>query len=400
MPESTVLVGRFVPGSLIPRVARLLGSLTGIFVLVASPDAALGQVHFSNSNLEVSGAGPRISRNCTVLLKPALTFGESTAPRLVLVTNGLSRLSFGVERPSQYSGVVIVQDNMRRPSAAIENGSSLQQFRVSEIGKAISSGRLFFVTAQRSDTRDFVSSRYERIDFDAVLSRVELACSFDAENLMANTATRESAERMLSILSPDLTLIRWALNKKYGGASAKPEPRTFLTELERSHLKRYASDSGLPASGYLTAETARKLVAEGQLLAKAELPAAPVYKPAFWSFNDSKMSLKAESDKPERIFVYDEPSTESRSAGVTSGAVAFNGVRARDRYKGKAYAFSRRCPPAAYDVVGIVSDDQRQVTLTGRAPRRDGSCKVMDYRDETLVFRFHDIEDNWGEPRR
>lgn len=232
--------------------------------------AARSEVYFSDLTVEISGTGSRTSRTCAIVLKPTLAFGEPMAPKL-LITAAPSRLSWGVEKPGQYSSVAIVQGNTRRPFAGADNGS-IDQFSTSEIGKAIKSGRLFFLTAQRTGTRSFVSSRYERIDLDAILARVETACPFDAESMMTSLSARESAERALSISQSDLTLIRWALNKKYGRAAGRPDPTSSLSSSERTYLKRYASDNGRPQSRYLTAELVLILKAEGQLIASAEPP--------------------------------------------------------------------------------------------------------------------------------
>jgi hypothetical protein len=240
--------------------------------LAASP--APGEVYASDPSIEISGTGPRTSRNCIVLLKPTQTLGDNLAPRLTLVTTGTSRLSFGVDGPAQYSNLVVVQNNARRPLIGNDSGST-EQFRASDIGKVLGSQRLFFVTAQRSDSGKYVSSRYERINLDAIMAKIEDACPFDAESLMTDLASRERAERALSIPSLDLTLIRWALNKKYAGASNKPEASSSLSSQERSYLKRYAGDNGLPLSLYLTAETARRLTLEGQLAANSAIPPPP-----------------------------------------------------------------------------------------------------------------------------
>jgi hypothetical protein len=189
-----------------------------------------------------------------------------------------------------------------------------------------------------------------------------------------------------------------------------------LSQQERNYLKRYASDNGLPLSQYLTAETAHKLTGEGQLIANFAIPPPKptpditgtttpwppppsVPKQNFWSLNGSRLLLKSEPDKPSRIFVYETPTDNLWRAGVRAGTVIFRGMRTHDRYTGTAYAFSASCAASRYDVAGTVSEDQRQVTLQGLAPVRDAGCRIMSRRSETLTFIFHDIEDNWGQPR-
>jgi hypothetical protein len=127
------------------------------------------------------------------------------------------------------------------------------------------------VTAQRNDTGKLVSSRYERLDFDAILRRIEAHCPFDAEALMSDTFDRERAERALMLSPADLKRIRWALNKRMTGSSSEPEARPALSPAERSYLKRYAAENGLPPSQYLTADVSRKLTPEGAELERLAL---------------------------------------------------------------------------------------------------------------------------------
>jgi hypothetical protein len=253
------------------RVRQLRGHFIGVLLVAVLAQPAAGEVLLSDASIEISANGPRASRNCTVLLKPARTLGDDLAPRLALVTAG-TQLSFGIDKPAQYSSQVIVQNNTRRVFGMTSN-ASVDQFRLSDIGKALRSQRLFFVTAQLSGSGKFVSSRYDRVDLDAILAKIGSVCPFDAEMFMADQSSQGGTERSLPISSSDLTLIRWVLNKKYGGLSSRPEPSSSLSPLERTYLKRYASDNGLTISQYLTSDIARRLIADGQLLANLAIPA-------------------------------------------------------------------------------------------------------------------------------
>jgi Protein of unknown function (DUF1036) len=103
--------------------------------------------------------------------------------------------------------------------------------------------------------------------------KIEAACPFDPESLMADLHPRQRAERALSLPEPDLTLIRWALLKRYDSkqsGSVEPDARSELSSTERGYLKRYASENGLTLSKYITAEIAARLLAEGiDIAAKA-----------------------------------------------------------------------------------------------------------------------------------
>jgi hypothetical protein len=248
---------------------------SGAFVLaVHLPGIASAQVH-SDATLELSVTGSAATRSCTAILKPKQTLGD--APRLVLTTGWLAELSFGLVGAEQLQNPVIVQNNLRRPFAGATNISS-ERFLATDVGKALRAGHLFFITAKRNDK--FVSARYEGLDFDAVLQKIEQHCPFDAESLMRDTSAREQRERSLSLSAPDLKRIRWALNKKYANSCAEPDTRIVLSPTERGYLRRYTAESGLPVSRYLTSDSARRLSAAGATTERECKPAAPAPPPS------------------------------------------------------------------------------------------------------------------------
>jgi hypothetical protein len=106
---------------------------------------------------------------------------------------------------------------------------------------------------------------------------------------------------------------------------------------------------------------------------------------SLWDHNDSIVELK--SSGLVRQFVYSKPRA---GLSVAPGTVLFSGTKTGDAYTGTAYSFIRNCPPLSYAVSGPVASDQRSVTMTGKIPRRDSSCKVTHYSDDVLVFRFRD----------
>jgi len=243
---------------------------SGALLLAAHvPGVASAQI-YSDATLELSATGSAGARSCTAILKPKQTLGD--APRLVLTTGWLAELSFGLVGGEQLQNVVLVQNNLRRPFAAATKISS-ERFLATDVGKALRSGQLFFITAKRNDK--FVSARYEGIDFDAVLQRIEQHCPFDAESLMRDTSAREQRERSLSVSALDLKRIRWALNKKYSNSCAEPDTRFLLSPTDRGYLRRYTAESGLPVSRYLTSDTAQRLSAAGAATERECKPAAP-----------------------------------------------------------------------------------------------------------------------------
>jgi hypothetical protein len=225
------------------RPVRMALRWIGFLGVVMRAGGAAGEVYFSDSTIELSGSGARASRSCMLVLLPARTLGETAAPRLILLTDGLSRLSFGIANATQYEGVELVGNNTRTPLTG-STGVTAQQFLVSDMGKAIKSQRLFFVTARRVDTGKLVSSRYEQLDFDAVLRRLETHCPFDAEALMADVSDRERAERALGLSQSDIRLIRWAISKRMTNSSREPDTRAALSPAERSYLKRLPPRTG------------------------------------------------------------------------------------------------------------------------------------------------------------
>lgn len=234
------------------------------------------EVFLSDAKLEISGSGPRSSRSCMIAFVPTQTHGGSQAPRLTFVTDGMDRLSFGVENEAQFANPVFVQNNAR--VAFRTDKASTRQFLTSEMGKMFRSQQLFFVTAKRSDSSKYVSSRYDNLDFDALLAAIEKHCPFDAESMMSDAAisARERAEQALRLSDSDLKMIRWALSKRYSGSSAEPELRSSLSGVERNYLKQYAAANGFPASLYLTGDLANRLRSEGSTLAALAPPPKPV----------------------------------------------------------------------------------------------------------------------------
>lgn len=115
---------------------------------------------------------------------------------------------------------------------------------------------------------------------------------------------------------------------------------------------------------------------------------APARQEAFWLHNGSTLNLVAQGNA--RKFYYREPSSRLEELGVTAGTLLFDGRRTGNQYAGTAYVFNRACGPLGYVVNGVVSGDDRQVILQGRAPRRDRDCAVVDHRDDVLTFTLQD----------
>jgi hypothetical protein len=74
--------------------------------------------------------------------------------------------------------------------------------------------------------------------------------------------------------------------------------------------------------------------------------------------------------------------------GVRPGALLFDGRRNRNQYSGMAHVFSKGCSALPYAVTGVVSPDERTVTMYGKAPIVNSSCRVVASRDDALVFNL------------
>lgn len=104
---------------------------------------------------------------------------------------------------------------------------------------------------------------------------------------------------------------------------------------------------------------------------------------SLWNHNGSVVELRASGNARE--FYYAEP---RKSLPVAPGTLLFTGKREGNIYTGQAYVFSSRCGPRSFAVMGPVSDDERTVTLYGRAPRRNANCEIVGSRDEVLIFSY------------
>src|ERR1700676_3466567 len=94
-----------------------------------------------------------------------------------------------------------------------------------------------------------------------------------------------------------------------------------------------------------------------------------------WNHNGSLVSLSATGAR--RQFHYQSPAADLLQIGVQPGTLLFDGRRDGDKYSGTAYVFSKACGARAYAVAGPVSPDQRAVTMSGKAPIVNSSCRAI-----------------------
>ena len=223
--------------------------------------------YYSDDNFDVIGIGNTSQRSCVVALHPTQQLGVIFWPQLQLAMIDEESTGISLKDTGSFADVTFLQGNRRQPFAPATN-LSLDAFRASDIGQAILSKRLFFITAKlaASSQDNYVSSRYDPVDFDRVLRIVEAHCRFDAEALLSDTSDRQNTEQNLDLPQPKLTLMRWVLRKKYGHDDRRPGDSLTLSALERDYLKRYTADSMLPISRYLNEAVVQRLLSDAAAL--------------------------------------------------------------------------------------------------------------------------------------
>lgn len=108
----------------------------------------------------------------------------------------------------------------------------------------------------------------------------------------------------------------------------------------------------------------------------AGLPAAAMAQVWFYDHNGSVMRL--EQAGSSFTITYETPRASLRDLGVGPGTLLFSGsYEGPDYVGGMAWIFSRRCGDIDYYVYGTLRPGGN-FTLTGAAPVRDGTCRIVD----------------------
>ncbi len=103
-----------------------------------------------------------------------------------------------------------------------------------------------------------------------------------------------------------------------------------------------------------------------------------------WMHNGSRVRIVADGGRRRIVFV--TPNDRLTNRGAASGDPVFVGRRKGNRYIGKAYVYSKRCPTVSYNVSGRVHAGEAKVVVTGRRPVRNRRCKTTYRQDVRLVF--------------
>lgn len=158
--------------------------------------------------------------------------------------------------------------------------------------------------------------------------------------------------------------------------------------------KRLGAEAGPPPSVTAIESPAEAgEVAAAPVVMEAGTGTAGQHKPgegysvsSYWNHNDSVMALSAQGDS--RVFYYEKPREVIARAGVRRGTLLFKGRISGETYSGKAYLFSTKCAPIAYEVSGRVSPDFTRVELRGDRPVRDQNCRLTGTKPDRLVFEY------------
>jgi hypothetical protein len=103
-----------------------------------------------------------------------------------------------------------------------------------------------------------------------------------------------------------------------------------------------------------------------------------------WDANGSAVAqgLKA----PATVtFTFATPRGDFASQGAQAGQLLLQIERDGQSFSGMAYAFRSGCAPESYEVSGSISANEKVLTLKGRAPARDASCRIVAFSDQTVV---------------
>lgn len=121
------------------------------------------------------------------------------------------------------------------------------------------------------------------------------------------------------------------------------------------------------------------------LLLLTAMFAAPVRaQQGLWNVESS--TVQESGSNAEIRFMFRTATGYFASQGAGAGSALFEGERSGDQVSGLAWAYKVGCPAESYEASGNYAPDGKTLTLTGREPIKDAFCKVVSYRDRTLVL--------------
>jgi hypothetical protein len=115
---------------------------------------------------------------------------------------------------------------------------------------------------------------------------------------------------------------------------------------------------------------------------------APIHgqQASLWDIDSSTVVEDRTTSNTQLRMVFRVPGGDYAAQGATAGASLLEGDRDGTNVAGIAWAFTPRCAPESYEITGSFSTDGQALTLKGRAPVRDATCKITSYEEKNLLF--------------
>lgn len=240
--------------------AIVKGTLAAAFTALAGQ--ALAQVSIPPNKTERTSANGA----CTVTLIPTASRGEG--PRIVVRTRGKwqpDSLSIGYVAPSGAGLPEIVFRNQRKPFEPVAMQPAAR-VRLTAIWQILERARRFrqpvFLTSRMAGGA-FVSTRYDGLDPQGIISILETQCGFQSTTLTARgPADHAALENRLRLNRDQIRHIRWILASRFGGRWVGEPRGARITARERVWIERYTRLKNGRPSRYLTRESANMLLRE------------------------------------------------------------------------------------------------------------------------------------------
>jgi hypothetical protein len=106
------------------------------------------------------------------------------------------------------------------------------------------------------------------------------------------------------------------------------------------------------------------------------------------SYDHNGSTMEVQQCDGDLFISYSAPRSGLAKIGVIPGTLLFEGnLRPGNRVSGQARLFSAKCGEITYDVSGTTSGNS--IVLSGSAPKRNSSCRVISYSTDKLLFTLN-----------
>ncbi len=175
------------------------------------------------------------------------------------------------------------------------------------------------------------------------------------------------------------SLIQRGINPSDGTVAAARASCRSQTQAQTQVPAHAPGEAHAPAQALAQAPAARK---------PSQAAAGNAGKRDFWTYDGSLLSSRAEGEL--RKFYYVKDRADSSEEGADLGAMLFEGKLSNRKFSGMAYELDERCGRIAYKVLGVLSEGDRRVELTGQKPVLDKNCKGTKSEPTDLTFNLVD----------